>query len=128
MTNAAPFCCAQRPADGEWCVESGSHKEPRRVPRGPGRHPPGARSRTIYSFRLYRKRIPIPNGFEIGAREGAFYVLFSLFGLDPHLGVYTSIVGRVRDFVWIAAGLLLVLVVGSPAASDASAASTAPGR
>jgi lysylphosphatidylglycerol synthase-like protein len=65
--------------------------------------------------------------FEIGAREGAFYVLFNLFGLDPQLGLYTSIVGRVRDFVWIAAGLLLVLVVGAPAASDA-AAPAAPGR
>ena len=46
--------------------------------------------------------------FEIGAREGAFYMLFKLFGLDPQLGLYTSIVGRVRDFVWIAAGLLLI--------------------
>ncbi|HLZ45581.1 MAG TPA: lysylphosphatidylglycerol synthase transmembrane domain-containing protein [Gemmatimonadales bacterium] len=57
--------------------------------------------------------------FEIGAREGAFYVLFNLFGLDPHLGLYTSIVGRVRDFVWIAAGLLLILVIG-PTAAPAS--------
>jgi hypothetical protein len=50
--------------------------------------------------------------FELGAREGAFYVLFNLFGLDPQLGLYTSIVGRVRDFVWIATGLLLILVIG----------------
>ena len=35
--------------------------------------------------------------FELGAREGAYYVLFKLFGLDPQLGLYTSIVGRVRD-------------------------------
>ena len=46
--------------------------------------------------------------FEIGAREGAYYLLFTLFGLDPQLGLYTSIVGRVRDFAWIAAGLLLI--------------------
>ena len=50
--------------------------------------------------------------FEIGAREGAYYLLFNLFGLDPQLGLYTSIVGRVRDFVWIAAGLVLIWVVG----------------
>ena len=59
--------------------------------------------------------------FELGAREGAYYLLFNLFGLDPQLGLYTSIVGRVRDFVWIAAGLLLVWT--TPAASAASAAS-----
>lgn len=46
--------------------------------------------------------------FELGAREGAFYLLFGLFGLDPRLGLYTSIVGRVRDLAWIAAGLLLM--------------------
>jgi hypothetical protein len=59
--------------------------------------------------------------FEIGAREGAYYALFNLFGLDPQLGLYTSIVGRVRDFVWIAAGLLLIWA--TPGASAASAAS-----
>ncbi len=61
--------------------------------------------------------------FEIGAREGAFYGLFNLFGLDPQLGLYTAIVGRVRDFAWIAAGLLLIWA--TPGASAASAASVA---
>ena len=56
--------------------------------------------------------------FELGAREGAFYLLFGLFGLDPQLGLYTSIVGRVRDFAWIGAGLLLMW----PASVRASAA------
>ncbi|OLD76183.1 MAG: hypothetical protein AUI33_05035 [Ignavibacteria bacterium 13_1_40CM_2_61_4] len=51
--------------------------------------------------------------FELGAREGAYYLLFNLFGLDPQLGLYTAIVGRVRDFVWIAAGLLLIWGIGS---------------
>lgn len=63
--------------------------------------------------------------FELGAREGAYYLLFKLFGLDPQLGLYTSIVGRVRDFAWIAAGLVLIWT--TPAASAASAASAAPG-
>ncbi len=63
--------------------------------------------------------------FEIGAREGAYYVLFNLFGLDPQLGLYTSIVSRVRDFVWIGLGLLLIWATpGAPAASAASAASS----
>ncbi|PYO88291.1 MAG: hypothetical protein DMD58_12755 [Gemmatimonadetes bacterium] len=62
--------------------------------------------------------------FEIGAREGAYYALFNLFGLDPQLGLYTSIVGRVRDFAWIGAGVLLIWT--TPVASAASAASAAP--
>jgi len=59
--------------------------------------------------------------FELGAREGAYFVLFRLFGFDPQLGLYVSIVSRVRDFTWIAAGLLLIWVsrpahqVGRPA-------------
>ena len=47
--------------------------------------------------------------FELGAREGSFLALFSVFGLDPQLGVYTSIVSRVRDFTWIGLGLLLMV-------------------
>ena len=47
--------------------------------------------------------------FEIGAREGAYVALFSLFGMDPQLGLYTSLVSRIRDFVWIGLGLLLML-------------------
>lgn len=60
--------------------------------------------------------------FELGAREGAYFVLFKLFGLDPQLGLYTSIVSRLRDFVWIAVGLLLIWVIGpKPAAAPESA-------
>ena len=63
--------------------------------------------------------------FELGAREGAYYLLFQLFGLDPQLGLYTSIVGRVRDFAWIAAGLLLILMIGpTPAAANEAGAET----
>ena len=47
--------------------------------------------------------------FEIGAREGAYFALFGLFGMDPQLGLYTSLVSRVRDFVWIGLGLLLMI-------------------
>ncbi len=47
--------------------------------------------------------------FELGAREGSLLALFSLFGMDPQLGVYTSLVSRVRDFAWIGVGLVLML-------------------
>lgn len=46
--------------------------------------------------------------FELGAREGAFYLLFDRFGFDPQLGVYVAIVSRVRDLTWIAGGLFLM--------------------
>jgi uncharacterized protein (TIRG00374 family) len=47
--------------------------------------------------------------FELGSREGAFVALFSLFGMDPQVGLYVSIVGRVRDLTWIGLGLALML-------------------
>jgi hypothetical protein len=47
--------------------------------------------------------------FEVGAREGSYLALFSLFGMDPQLGLYTSIVSRVRDFAWIGVGLFLMV-------------------
>ena len=58
--------------------------------------------------------------FEVGSKEGSLYVLFQMLGLDPHLGVYTAIVTRVRDLLWIAAGLLLVWQAGRSGAAERS--------
>ena len=60
--------------------------------------------------------------FELGAREGAFFLLFKLFGMDPQVGLYTSIVGRVRDFAWIAGGLVLIWVTGGGSREPAPSA------
>lgn len=57
--------------------------------------------------------------FELGAREGAYFLLFKLFGLDPQLGMYTSIVGRVRDLAWIAGGLVLIWTTAVATAASA---------
>ena len=54
--------------------------------------------------------------FEAGTKEGSLYLLFRLLGLDPALGVYTAIVARLRDVVWIGAGLTLVWLAGRRAA------------
>jgi len=54
--------------------------------------------------------------FEAGTKEGSLYLLFRLLGLDPALGVYTAIVARLRDVVWIGAGLALVWLAGRRAA------------
>jgi uncharacterized protein (TIRG00374 family) len=64
--------------------------------------------------------------FELGAREGSFFLLFGLFGMDPQLGFYTSLVSRVRDFVWIGAGLLMIWAAGVRKRSAAPAVPAAP--
>src|SRR5204862_6852727 len=43
--------------------------------------------------------------FEVGTKEGSLYLVFQLLGLDPALGVYTAIVMRLRDVVWMWCGL-----------------------
>jgi uncharacterized protein (TIRG00374 family) len=50
--------------------------------------------------------------FEVGTKEGSLYLMFRLLGLDPALGVYTAIVSRLRDLVWIGGGLALVWFSG----------------
>jgi uncharacterized protein (TIRG00374 family) len=49
--------------------------------------------------------------YELGTKEGSLYALFALAGLDPRAGVYTAVVSRARDMLWIAAGLGLLALV-----------------
>jgi uncharacterized membrane protein YbhN (UPF0104 family) len=60
--------------------------------------------------------------FEVGTKEGALYVLFRGFGLDPALGVYAALVSRLRDLVWIGVGVALVWVAGRRPAPQGAAA------
>jgi len=46
--------------------------------------------------------------FELGSREGGMYVLFQLLGFSPALAVFTAIVNRVREVIWIGVGLALI--------------------
>ena len=46
---------------------------------------------------------------EAGVKEGSFYFIFQMLGLDPKLGVFAAIVQRLREFAWIGLGLLLTL-------------------
>ncbi|HEX9055165.1 MAG TPA: lysylphosphatidylglycerol synthase transmembrane domain-containing protein [Gemmatimonadales bacterium] len=48
--------------------------------------------------------------YELGTKEGSLYALFDLTGLDPRAGVYTAIVSRARDIIWIAGGLGLLAI------------------
>jgi hypothetical protein len=64
--------------------------------------------------------------FELGSKEGVLYLLFELVGLDPRAGVYTAIVSRARDMIWIAGGLLLLALVRHQRSPDSAAAHAAP--
>jgi uncharacterized protein (TIRG00374 family) len=56
--------------------------------------------------------------FDVGTKEGGFYAVFRALGLDPHLGIYTSVISRVRELAWILVGLgLLALQSGRTGAS-----------
>jgi hypothetical protein len=46
--------------------------------------------------------------FELGSREGSFYLAFSLLGFDTRVGVFAGVVSRLRELAWIAVGLVLV--------------------
>jgi hypothetical protein len=50
--------------------------------------------------------------FELGSKEGSLSVIFGLLGLPPDLGVYASIVSRIREMIWIAIGLSFVWASG----------------
>jgi uncharacterized protein (TIRG00374 family) len=54
--------------------------------------------------------------FEMGSREGGLLLLFQLFGLGPALCVFTVIVNRLRQVVWIATGLAVIGLSGRRAA------------
>lgn len=65
--------------------------------------------------------------FEMGSREGGMFLLFHLFGFAPALAVFTAIVNRLRQVVWIAVGLLLVGLPGRRAALRARSAASPAG-
>lgn len=50
--------------------------------------------------------------FELGAREGGLFLVFTLLGLSPEHGVFTAIVTRLRELTWILLGLALLWVSG----------------
>ena len=47
----------------------------------------------------------------LGVREGGLYLGLESLALPPMLGIYLGIVIRIREFIWILIGLLLILVL-----------------
>lgn len=64
--------------------------------------------------------------FEIGAKEGGFYLIFGLLGLTPALGVSAAIVMRLRELVWITTGLAIIWLSGAGRSAAPSSASAPP--
>jgi hypothetical protein len=50
--------------------------------------------------------------YEMGAREGSLYLIMESLGLSAGVGVYTSLVNRIREAFWIAVGFGLVYFTG----------------
>jgi hypothetical protein len=51
--------------------------------------------------------------FELGGKEGVLYSIFQLFGADPAVGVYASVVTRVREVCWVLIAVVLTWVAAS---------------
>lgn len=52
--------------------------------------------------------------FGLGAKEAGSLGAFRLLGYDPSIGIYTAIVGRMREMCWIGIGLLLLALKPKP--------------
>jgi uncharacterized protein (TIRG00374 family) len=52
----------------------------------------------------------MPMGF--GAREGSMYLIMENLGLTPMIGIYVSVINRIREFFWIFLGLILLQMLG----------------
>jgi uncharacterized protein (TIRG00374 family) len=66
----------------------------------------------IYAFSQLAIMLTIIIPFELGSREASLLLIFSLLGLPPELGVYTAVVTRLRELVWIGVGLGFVWASG----------------
>lgn len=47
---------------------------------------------------------------QIGSRESGFFLVFESLKLSPAIGVYVSLVTRIREFFWILIGLILIKI------------------
>ncbi len=50
--------------------------------------------------------------YELGVKEGGLILVLRWLGLDPSLGVYIGVAGRVREMLWIGIGLTIVAALG----------------
>jgi len=66
----------------------------------------------IYSFMSLFTNILFFSPMQIGTREGGFLLAFKALSLSGGLGIYVSLVTRVRELFWIGIGVLLMKISG----------------
>ena len=66
----------------------------------------------IYAFMSLFTNILFFSPMQIGTREGGFLLAFKALSLPGGLGIYVSLVTRVRELFWIGVGVLLMKVKG----------------
>lgn len=47
---------------------------------------------------------------QMGSRESGFYLVFQSLKLTPGIGIYVSLITRIREFFWILIGLILIKI------------------
>ena len=47
---------------------------------------------------------------QMGSRESGFYLVFQSMKLTPAIGIYVSLITRIREFFWILIGLILIRI------------------
>jgi uncharacterized membrane protein YbhN (UPF0104 family) len=50
--------------------------------------------------------------FELGVKEGGLYTLLGFLQYTPSIGIFVSIVNRLRELSWILIGLILITLLG----------------
>jgi uncharacterized membrane protein YbhN (UPF0104 family) len=67
----------------------------------------------IYAFMSLFTNIFFFSPMQIGTREGGFLLAFTALGLSGSLGIYVSLITRVRELIWIGIGVLLMKIKSS---------------
>jgi hypothetical protein len=65
---------------------------------------------TIYSFMTLFTNILFFSPMQVGTREGGYLLAFKALSLSGGLGIYVSLVTRVRELFWIGVGILLMKI------------------
>jgi uncharacterized membrane protein YbhN (UPF0104 family) len=66
----------------------------------------------IYTFMSLFTNILFFSPMQVGTREGGFLLAFKALSLQGGLGIYVSLVTRVRELCWMGIGVLLMKVKG----------------
>jgi uncharacterized protein (TIRG00374 family) len=64
----------------------------------------------IYTFMSLFTNILFFSPMQIGTREGGFLLAFKALSLSGGLGIYVSLVTRVRELIWMGIGILLMKI------------------